>query len=450
MPQVQYLQRQADPIAAQIASYGNDLADTIQKAQAMRLTKMDIDLRKKQAKTEQDKMEWEQVKDFHDFNDKIDIAVSKGEIPQNIAAKMKARKIADFGGFPMLQKYSTVVMPVQEMIQDGNKKEPSGIPTPEGYNGSTTMAPSESELSVLGPSARLAALKGYSDINLQRVQGQELQAKLEALNKFSNNSGGESSGIVSPSANIGGINLVNSKIQSSLDKQKSIDTQLGQEEANKQIRSELLSSNDNGDYPVGASISGGGLTYTPNPKLDEAQITAVTGSDKFEPLVDRLTKLINDGVLDSGKSRAFTQYLAEGGGDPLRRLLTKDNSPLEELASITNELKKYSFSEGGKNLTPTELKVVQGGLSFVGKSNKQAISDLSEAIRILREKKIYILGGANVSKYKDGSPGSNRVKSMQDQEREIPVNPSKPGGKLMQDAQGNKAIVYPDGTIEEQ
>ena len=469
MPQVQYLDRQADPIAAQIASYGNDLADTIQKAQAMRITKMEIDIKRKQAKTEQEKLQWDQVKDFHDFNDKIDLAVGKGELPQSIAAQMKARKIKDFGGFPMLQKYGEVAIPAQELISSGQNQakqtppQSGNAPTPEGYQGSTTVAPSESELAGLGPNARVAALKGYSDINLQRAQTNQaqqdanlnsrMQALLQAQGSGNASSTGAPSGNanpVIPSVNIKGINAVFPDAQDALTRQHAMQTQLGQEEANKQIRDQLLNSPSAEEYPVGATISGGGLTYSPNPKLDDTSITAVTGADKFEPLVDKITSLIDSGVLDSGRSRLLTQVLAEGGGNPATRILTKDDTNLEELASAANELGKYAFAEGGKNLTPAEIRTVKGGLSFIGKGDKQIKNDLPEAIDILRKKKIYILGGANVYKYKENSPGANRIRAMQDAERKMPSKPAKLGGKLMQDAQGNRAIVYPDGTIEEQ
>ena len=146
--------------------------------------------------------------------------------------------------------------------------------------------------------------------------------------------------------------------------------------------------------PVGSTISVGGVTIPLNPKLTEASISAIAGSNKFEALVARITANVDSGTLNSGLNRSYTQFLAEGGGSPARRFLIKDNTPLEELSSDLAEMKKFAFSEGGKQLSPTELTVVMAGLSVVGKGDKQFKSDLLSAIDILRRKKGLVLGGA--------------------------------------------------------
>lgn len=127
----------------------------------------------------------------------------------------------------------------------------------------------------------------------------------------------------------------------------------------------------------------------PNPIPTEWQANAISGAEKFEPLVADIQKLIDGGALSGG----YDKYLAEGGDSWIRRLLTKDNSPLETLASKRAELVKYVFSEGGKTLTENEKEVVKSGLDFVGKGNDQIKSDLSEAISVLRRKGLLATGG---------------------------------------------------------
>lgn len=432
MPQVQYLDRQADPIAMQIASYGNDLAETIQKTQALKLTSMEYQVKLKNAQTDQDKLELDRRKQLTDIMEKS-LKLPPGK-PRMAYINIAVKGIYGGDGKKMFGDMHLINQDTQD-----NLKQLIDMPQP------AEERLKEAQI----PEAQARTDQAQQDANLSSRMQTLLQAQGLGNTSLTGASSGSATPII-PSVNIKGINAVFPDAQNTLTRQHAMQTQLGQEEANKQIREQLLNSSDNKEYPVGATISGGGLTYSPNPKLDDTSITAVTGADKFEPLVDRVTSLIDSGVLNSGKSRVLTQGLAEGGGNPVARLLTKDNTKLEELASAANELGKYAFAEGGKNLTPAEIKTIKGGLSFIGKSDKQIKNDLREAIDILRRKKIYILGGANISKYQANSPGANRVSAMRDAEREIPSKPAKSGGKLMKDAQGNIAMVYPDGTIEEQ
>lgn len=149
------------------------------------------------------------------------------------------------------------------------------------------------------------------------------------------------------------------------------------------------------NLPPGTSASIGGLTIPLNPKLTESEQTAIAGEQKFQPLVDSINKRIDAGVLDSGKNRTYTQFLAEGGGSGFRRMLTKDDTELEGLASDLAEMKKLAFAEGGKALSPTEETIVKAGLEVFGKGNAQIKKDLQSAMSILTQKKDLALGGGN-------------------------------------------------------
>ena len=173
-----------------------------------------------------------------------------------------------------------------------------------------------------------------------------------------------------------------------------------------------------GGVTPGTVAKVGNLTFPLNPKLTEVEQGSVSGAEKFEPLVQQVQDLIGTGILDSGKSREYTQFLAEGGGSPLRRMMTEDNSPLEKLASARQELIKYAFSEGGKTLSPTELPIVKAGLDFMGKSDDQIIHDFGEAVRILKSKRNLALGGRNaaLNGQQTTQIGTNDLSQLSDEE----------------------------------
>lgn len=132
------------------------------------------------------------------------------------------------------------------------------------------------------------------------------------------------------------------------------------------------------------------VRVTPNPFPTEWQANAISGENKFGPLVSDIQNLIDGGALSGGFK---DQYLAEHGDNWLARMMTKDNSPLEQLASKRAEVVKYMFSEGGKTLSPTEKAIVEAGLTFTGKGNEQIKNDFQEAISILGRKGLLATGG---------------------------------------------------------
>lgn len=165
------------------------------------------------------------------------------------------------------------------------------------------------------------------------------------------------------------------------------------------------------NLPPGTTLNVNGFNIPLNPKLTEAEQSSVAGMNKFEPLVDIIKQRLDEGVLGKDTlKRSYNQWLAEGGGDMMRRFLIPDNTALEQLASSAAEMKKFAFSEGGKQLSPTELKVVMAGLSFFGKSDNQIKADFTAAIDILRKKKELALGGANVEKNK--SDGNSSIQDL--------------------------------------
>ena len=68
----------------------------------------------------------------------------------------------------------------------------------------------------------------------------------------------------------------------------------------------------------------------------------------------------------------------------------------------------------------------------LGKSDKQYVDDIGKATLIIREKSSIALGGARAAREQRGLPKNERT-----------------DGAEMVDAQGNRAIVYPDGTYKE-
>lgn len=160
-------------------------------------------------------------------------------------------------------------------------------------------------------------------------------------------------------------------------------------------------SGDGGNLPPGATFSSGGLTFPLNQKLTDTEQSSVAGVEKFEPLVKQVQGLIGKGVLGKpggiveNVKRTGKQLLAEHGDNAISRILTPDNSKLEELSSAVAEIKKFAFSEGGKQLSPTEKAVVNAGLTLSGKSDEAIKRDFGAAIDILRKKKLLALGGAN-------------------------------------------------------
>lgn len=193
------------------------------------------------------------------------------------------------------------------------------------------------------------------------------------------------------------------------------EAEIGKQEAEaslKQNTADLLKNGGFSALPPGTTITDGKISMPVNPRLTDTEQAAVSGFEKFEPIVQNIERLINEGVLDSGKNRAFTQLLADSGSNPLSRFAVKDDSPLEELSSGLAELKKYVFSEGGKALTEHESKIVNTGLTLSGKGNAQAIKDLKEAISILRKKSELAIGGSAAAKFKNNSPGANAVREL--------------------------------------
>jgi len=112
------------------------------------------------------------------------------------------------------------------------------------------------------------------------------------------------------------------------------------------------------------------------------------------------------------------------------------NQDIEDYKSALTQLKAdIPFLRGGKQLTATEAKRVDILLNPFGKSPETRQKDIQ---RFQTE----FLGGQELMK--GGIRELNRRVGGQYSA------PTKPGGQLMVDAQGNKAIVYSDGTIEEQ
>ena len=176
------------------------------------------------------------------------------------------------------------------------------------------------------------------------------------------------------------------------------------------------------------------LRVQPNPIPNEWQANSIAGAEKFEPLVASIKELISGGALagKDGSSNQWNKYLAEGGDSWVRRLLTPDNTPLEELASKRAELIKYAFSEGGKTLTVDEKRTVKAGLDFTGKSDTQISKDLEEAISILRRKGTLAVGG----KFAASTFGGQSQQSSATQYVVGQVRKTKSGGTAKWDGQG--------------
>lgn len=82
MPTLQVLKREPEPYADMIADTGKNIADNIIKRQAMELTKNELAIKSKMAKTEEEKLFFDQLKTFQAEADKFGTGVRDGSIPK--------------------------------------------------------------------------------------------------------------------------------------------------------------------------------------------------------------------------------------------------------------------------------------------------------------------------------------------------------------------------------
>lgn len=384
MPTLQVINREEDPVAKTIGQAGNDIADTLYKQQSLKLTGQYYKILAKNAQTEQDKFKFDRLAKLNS-----DILPQIAGTKDPATKQMLIKGVVDSGLYNGdAQTFFHDVADSHETTQDHHDtvRETAGAPDLNSMQADT-------------PYATEGQLRGAQLPNLQA------EASLHQAN-----------------ANM--LNTVQSRMAA-----------LG--------AGGQGGDNGGGELPPGTTFTGGGLTIPLNQKLTDTEQGSVSGAEKFQPIADNINKLISSGTLNSGRSRTFTQWLADGGQSPTRRLLTQDNTPLEELASNLAELKKYAFTEGGKTLSPTEQKIVNAGLTVTGKGDKQIMHDVKESIRILQSKRALAIGGANAAKFKQGSPGMNSLNTQAG-------TPKKQYTRTGTDSTTGKRVgMLADGTIEE-
>jgi hypothetical protein len=198
------------------------------------------------------------------------------------------------------------------------------------------------------------------------------------------------------------------------------------------------SSSQGSGVPPGTSMGPSGLTIPLNPAVNSQESDSISKAMTLEKVLPDVTKAIDDGIFGKDSiQRTLNQSRVQ---DP-NAMLTAGNPTLQEFQSNYNAIRRASlFDEAGKALTGGERKEMERKLSLVGKSDETIRKDLSELVEKATIKRKLLTQGLYGSQVKLGTPLSNEIERLPG---------AKKGGKRMTDANGNKAIVYPDGTFEE-
>lgn len=148
----------------------------------------------------------------------------------------------------------------------------------------------------------------------------------------------------------------------------------------------------------GTTVQAGPYNIPLNPKLTESEQGVIGGVQSMEPMIGEISEsLKQDKALDTpfgDFGRTFQQMRA----DRQSALFTSTNPKLQQLQSKLNTLKKtIPFTEGGKQLTETEKSMVMALLNISGKPDTQIMTDINQAMGILRAKEKLALGGRNAA-----------------------------------------------------
>ena len=203
------------------------------------------------------------------------------------------------------------------------------------------------------------------------------------------------------------------------------------------VKDSLSGQGQVGGVRPGTTVTSGGITVPLNPKLTEAEGSAVSALRTFEPQIEDIAQSIRGGVFEPGGKgvlsnlkRTYQQASVDQPG-MFGRLLTSTNPNLQAIQSELNSVRRYAFGEGGKNLTDTEKNIVFALLDTTGKSDNQIIEDHQKAIQILRAKEQIALGGAN-------AVSQNMVGSVNNQNNQPKQLDPQTAQQILQQAGGDK------------
>ena len=167
---------------------------------------------------------------------------------------------------------------------------------------------------------------------------------------------------------------------------------------------------NNGKLPPGASISAGPVTFQPNPRLTDTEQAAVAGSTAIEPVVERILATVRGGIYGQGNDveRTVRQGIVDSGN----ALLSSKDTKLQSFQSDINNLKRLiPFTDGGKQLTPFEAKMVFALLNTTGKNDQQIETDINAAVSIVMAKGGLAIGGRNAAFQGQQETGGGQTKS---------------------------------------
>ena len=162
-----------------------------------------------------------------------------------------------------------------------------------------------------------------------------------------------------------------------------------------------------GTPPPGSELSAAGGVKVPlNRELSTEQLSAITAERVFNPAAREIKQSVKGGVYRP----TFTKNAPKPFGFPLAQnlertgrqaaagqqnpIFTSLDPKLQATQSKISSLRRYVFGEGGKQLTPTELNIVNALITPYGKSDEQIELDLDEALKLINEKSNLARGGS--------------------------------------------------------
>ena len=155
-----------------------------------------------------------------------------------------------------------------------------------------------------------------------------------------------------------------------------------------------------GNFPVGTTITSGGMTIPLNPRLTDDTKKSVAGGELVSQSADKIISLVNEGIGTNYLDQMYIQHA------PFVALKGKRESFKSEL----NRLKAtIPFAKGGKQLTPFEAKLLFSLVETVGKEKDTIINDLERfKVEFNRLGELAKQGAAGI---KDSSSGQENTKT---------------------------------------
>lgn len=228
----------------------------------------------------------------------------------------------------------------------------------------------------------------------------------------------------------------------------------------------LLGGNQGGSLPRGSKVKVNpitgeyDITLDANPEYTRDESTLVATTPEIRGSVERAKSIVSG----TGASTALASKLPEWLSGGISAVIPGKTVDLEVKRgqalrqSVQQLTSLIPFAFGGKQLTITEKKAVTDLLAVVGKSDKRISEDYERFARIFETMSDLTQRGLAASttmseilkQHGIALKGlEEELKLPSSKSRTIDNGSGRRGGKEMVDANGNRAIVYPDGTFEE-